>query len=218
VLAALELAVPIWAEAAGRTSWHPRHIAERYGLFTIIVLGEAVLAATTGVQAAVSGSASLHSLLTSIVGGLLIVFSMWWLYLDMPAEAIVASVRREFAKRLSGAFVWGYGHYVVFACAAAVGAGLAVAIDRATHHAHLSQLAAGFAVTAPVSGYVLMVWALHAPQKRPGPARALLAPGGAALILASNATPQPVLATGLILALMVALGTAANRPPAAAHD
>ena len=46
VLVAAELAVPLWAEAAGRTSWHPRHIAERYGLFTIIVLGEAVLAAT----------------------------------------------------------------------------------------------------------------------------------------------------------------------------
>ena len=28
------------------TTWHPHHIAERYGLFTIIVLGECVLAAT----------------------------------------------------------------------------------------------------------------------------------------------------------------------------
>ena len=37
---------------AGRTAWHPRHIAERYGLFTIIVLGESMLAATIGVQAA----------------------------------------------------------------------------------------------------------------------------------------------------------------------
>ena len=43
----LELAIPIWAERAGRpTPWHPEHIAERYGLFTIIVLGECVLAST----------------------------------------------------------------------------------------------------------------------------------------------------------------------------
>ncbi|PZS32881.1 MAG: hypothetical protein DLM59_07335 [Pseudonocardiales bacterium] len=32
--------------------WHPEHIVERYGLFTLIVLGESVLAATTAVQQA----------------------------------------------------------------------------------------------------------------------------------------------------------------------
>ena len=31
-----------------RVSFHPRHIAERYGLFTIIVLGESVLAVAVG--------------------------------------------------------------------------------------------------------------------------------------------------------------------------
>src|SRR5687767_8429534 len=30
ILAAFELLVPIWAESAGSTSWHPHHIAERY--------------------------------------------------------------------------------------------------------------------------------------------------------------------------------------------
>ena len=51
-LVVLELAVPPWAERTRSTSWHPHHIAERYGLFTIILLGESVLAASTGVQAA----------------------------------------------------------------------------------------------------------------------------------------------------------------------
>jgi len=50
VFAAAELAVPVWAERAGNTPWHPHHIAERYGLFTLIVLGETVLSATTAVQ------------------------------------------------------------------------------------------------------------------------------------------------------------------------
>jgi low temperature requirement protein LtrA len=53
VLAIAELGVPRWAERSGTTNWHPHHIAERYGLFTIILLGESVLAAATGVQAAV---------------------------------------------------------------------------------------------------------------------------------------------------------------------
>ena len=54
VLGTAELLIPVWAELAGRhTPWHPEHIAERYGLFTIIVLGECVLAASTAVQAAI---------------------------------------------------------------------------------------------------------------------------------------------------------------------
>ena len=52
VLVAAELLVPVFAEAAGRTAWHPGHIAERYGAFTIIVLGEAISAGTLGVNAA----------------------------------------------------------------------------------------------------------------------------------------------------------------------
>ena len=35
-----ELAVPVIAERRAETTWHPHHIAERYGLFTLIVLGE----------------------------------------------------------------------------------------------------------------------------------------------------------------------------------
>lgn len=37
VMAMAEILVPIWAEQAAATTWHPGHIAERYGLFTIIV-------------------------------------------------------------------------------------------------------------------------------------------------------------------------------------
>src|SRR4029453_1195141 len=36
VLVAAELAVPIWAERAAPTTWHPRHIAERHRLFPLI--------------------------------------------------------------------------------------------------------------------------------------------------------------------------------------
>ena len=44
VLVAAELAVPVWAESHRRTSWHPHHIAERFGLFTLLLLGESLLA------------------------------------------------------------------------------------------------------------------------------------------------------------------------------
>jgi low temperature requirement protein LtrA len=205
VLAAAEMSVPIFAEAAGRTPWHPGHMAERYRLFTIIVLGEAISAGTLGVNAALADKTSFSDLATVIIGGLLAIFSMWWIYFDMPAEEIVASVRRAFANRLNGAFVWGYGHYLVFASVAAAGAGLAVAADRLSHHSDLTRLETAFCLTIPVSLYLLVVWALHAPYKRPSILRNIGAPLTVILVLASSATPQPVLATGVLLTALLAV-------------
>jgi low temperature requirement protein LtrA len=216
VLAAAELAVPIWAEAAGRTPWHPRHIAERYGLFTIIVLGETLLAATIGVHAALNDRATLGDLATVVVGGLLTVFAMWWLYFDMPSSAIAEAARRRFSERLSGAFLWGYGHYVVFAAAAAVGAGLSVAIDHVTGHSRLGEIDTGLALTVPVAVYLLVVWALHAPVKPPTRFRSFGAPVAAAAILASSFTGQALLATGLVLLVLVAASVAST--PATAES
>ena len=72
---------------AGPTSWHPRHIAERYGLFTLIVLGESVLAATLAVQCGARRRRRRRATSLVIVGGgLLIVFAMWWIYFAKPAE------------------------------------------------------------------------------------------------------------------------------------
>jgi low temperature requirement protein LtrA len=217
VLAAGELAVPLWAEAAGRTAWHPGHIAERYGLFTIIVLGELLLATTAGVHAALGARATFGELATVVIGGLLTVFSLWWMYFDLPTEDIVTEVRSAFSERISGAFVWGYGHYVVFASAAAVGAGLSVAIDRVTGHSVLTRLETGFALTVPVVLYVLVVWAIHAPYKAPSRTRRLVIPTISVLIVSSSLTPEPVLATGVLLAILVA-SNVETREAAAAPD
>jgi low temperature requirement protein LtrA len=194
-LAGLELAVPLWAERAARTSWHPHHIAERYGLLTLIVLGESILAATTAVQAAVAAGERLVALAPIIAGGLLIVYSLWWLYFDRPAHDLLTTIRH--------AFVWGYGHYFVFASAAAVGAGLGVAVDQAGAHASIAPLTAGLAVTTPVAMYLVCLWILH---DRPeyGWTRAL-GPVAALAVLASAFSPQPVLWTGVILATLVAV-------------
>ncbi|HKO84713.1 MAG TPA: low temperature requirement protein A, partial [Actinomycetota bacterium] len=118
VLVACELVVPIWAERAAPTTWHPRHIAERYGLFTLIVLGECVLASTLAIESALAADAVLADLATTAAGGLLTVFGMWWLYFSKESH--------EFLTSLRAGIVWGYGHYLIFAAAAAVGAGLAV--------------------------------------------------------------------------------------------
>ena len=61
--------VPMWAERASPTPWHPHHITERYGLLTLIVLGESILAANSTIQSALAAGAVLSALLAAIVGG-----------------------------------------------------------------------------------------------------------------------------------------------------
>jgi len=206
VLVAAELAIPIWAERAAATSWHPRHIAERYGLFTLIVLGECVLSSTVAIQTALDEDAALGDLATTAVGGLLTVFAMWWLYFSKEAHELLTSLR--------AGIVWGYGHYLVFASAAAVGAGLAVNVDLVTHHAAIGPRAAAAAFTIPVALFLLAVWALQVRPHHLGRWPGAVVPATALLVLASTLTSEPVLVTGLLAAAMIAVSVVALRRPA----
>jgi low temperature requirement protein LtrA len=197
VLVAAELAVPIWAERAAPTTWHPRHIAERYGLFTLIVLGECVLSSTLAIQSALEEDAVLADLATTAAGGLLTVFGMWWLYFNKEAA--------EFLTSLRAGITWGYGHYLVFASAAAVGAGLAVNVDQVTHHAAIGARGSAAAFTIPVALFLLAVWALQLRPHHLGRWPSAVVPAAAALVLAATLSPEPVLVTGLLVAAMIAI-------------
>src|SRR6476619_4283566 len=72
VLVAAELAVPGLAERGASTSWHPGHIAERYQLFTLIVLGESMLAPTIAIQDGLDHGSPIVDLVLIGAGGLLI--------------------------------------------------------------------------------------------------------------------------------------------------
>jgi low temperature requirement protein LtrA len=205
VLAIGEMAVPMWAEMTSRTTWHPHHIAERYGLFTIIVLGESLVAATMAVQVALDGDTPFGDLVGVVIGGLLLVCSMWWLYFDMPAAQGIERARRAFDEQLSGAFAWGYGHYVVFASAAATGAGLAVAVDQSTGHSELEDWQAGLALTVPVCLYVIAVALIHFRHKPASRLRTWCVPVLVPLLLVSSFTSEPVLGAGLAMAGLIAV-------------
>ncbi len=200
-LVAFDLALPMWAERASPTTWHPHHIAERYGLLTLIVLGESILSATTAIESAFTAGNALSDLAPLIAGGLLIVYSMWWIYFDRPAHDLLTNIRT--------AFVWGYGHYFVFASAAAVGAGLAVAVDAATHHAKIGVAGAGAAVAVPVATYLVCLWILH---YRPEYRRTRsYGPIAAVMVLLTPPTGYAVPLIGLILATLVAAKIAVHR-------
>jgi len=206
ILMVAEMSVPLWAERAAGTPWHPRHIAERYGLFTLIVLGESVLAATTAVQAAIDRGEHVNSLLSLGGAGIVVVFAMWWLYFDQPAHDLLTSLRVAFA--------WGYGHLVIFASVAAVGAGLQVNVDHELHIAHGADATRGWAIAVPVALYLVSVWALQVFPHQRGPIAAVF-PVTAVLVLATPFTPAPVHATAALLAALVLItaGRRRHAPP-----
>jgi len=199
-LALLDIAVPIWAERAGpMTRWHPEHIAERYGLFTLIVLGEVILAATTAIQAGLSSEGVSAALLSLAGGGILLVFGLWWVYFLRPA----ADGLRETP---GNAFVWGYGHYVVFAAVGALGAGLEVAVESALHEAHTGPRTAAFAVAVPVAVTLLVIAGLQVRLAGGGALLARYAAAAVAIVLVALVPPLglAVVLMGLLAALLVA--------------
>ncbi|MET9733179.1 low temperature requirement protein A [Streptomyces sp. NPDC006458] len=211
VMAIAELCVPVLAERSATTAWHPHHIAERYGLFTIIVLGETVAAATVAVKTGVEEHDALADLVPIATGGLLIVFSAWWIYFAVPIHGHLRSNRQ--------AFLWGYGHYLIFASAAAIGAGLEVAVEQTVGKAHISALAASAAVTLPTALYLLTVWALHSRHFKAGIAQQVVLPATAlAVICCTFLGDWAVLAAGLVSALAVAAGTTLTARTAARDD
>ncbi|WP_172382849.1 low temperature requirement protein A [Streptomyces sp. MNP-20] len=207
-LAAADLAVPAFAEQHYRTTWHPHHIAERYGLFTLIVLGETIAAATVAVRSALDESAALDDLLPIAAGGLLIVFAAFWIYFAVPIHEYLATHQHP--------FLWAYSHYVIFGSAAAIGAGIEVAVEQATHHAHISTLAASLAVTLPTALFMITTWAVHARHFKRGTAQHAVLPVGAVLVLASSlAGHWAVPLAGLTLTCTVATGVWLAARPAA---
>jgi low temperature requirement protein LtrA len=113
-----ELAVPFlaWGRLPG-AAVDPRHLPERFGLFTIIVLGESVLSVVLGVADTTweidSGFAA--------AGGFVVAAALWWIYFDFLDESVV---RRG---RISG-LVFTYAHFPVLIGLATVGVGVKVAI------------------------------------------------------------------------------------------
>ncbi len=169
----IELSVPFVAETKGQTSWHRHHIIERYGLLNIIVLGETLLAVTMALGYTHDGHFDASVLRLALIA-LVILFSMWWLYFSKEEH-----LQEE---RAALAFTWGYGHLLIFASGAAVGAGLSVMVDVTTQHAHVAIELAQYAVAVPVALYMAGLWFVRDRFALVGGLRHILL-GSAALIL-----------------------------------
>lgn len=109
----VELATPIFAQLTALLDRPVQvsHQPERFGLFTIIVLGESI----TLVGLGVAGTEWRLSSVLVAVSGFVCVACLWWIYFSRVDETVV---ERSYAggarERLLG-FAWGYGHLPIYA-------------------------------------------------------------------------------------------------------
>jgi low temperature requirement protein LtrA len=207
VCALIEISVPVLAELRGRTPWHPHHITERYGLFTLIVLGESLLASANAVIEALQEVEALAPLIAISVLTLVATASMWWIYFWPPHHRAITTLSRSLR--------YGYAHYFVFAGAAAFSAGIEVEIDVLTGHSDLSAVAASYTVTVPIAVFLLGIWWIAIRENADRVVNTVV-PAGALLVLLDPVLPIPVtLTAGILVVIVVVLAMRRPAPGAA---
>ncbi|WP_200951905.1 low temperature requirement protein A [Arthrobacter sp. Soil736] len=155
VLILLELAGPVLVEKRhGGTPWHAHHLAERYGLLTIIALGEGVFGTVASVSALVEREGWSTEAVVAIVAGVGLTFGLWWNYFITPSAQVLARHRRR-------AVIWACSHIVTYAAIAATGAGLHVVAYTIQGTSRIGTLGAVTAVAVPVLIFEIVLFALY---------------------------------------------------------
>ena len=155
-IAVLELmVVPVFARRSHEGQpFDSSHLPERYGLFTIIVLGESVVTVGVGLgEVRLDGGA-----VASAVLGFAIAAAIWWSYFETVSST---SLSRD---RIWASFVWGYGHLFGYAGIAAVAVGVDLAIEAGAQADRGLSLAARLMLCGGAAAFLLSLVAVHAAE------------------------------------------------------
>jgi low temperature requirement protein LtrA len=123
------------------------HLPERFGLFTIILLGESVAAVMHGMESQENWplSAAISAFL-----GMALAFGYWWWYFDGVHGASERHVRSK--KDISRFHLWSYAHFPLYLAIAVTGVGIEHIVSLAPGE-HLHHAAVWILVSA---AFVLM--------------------------------------------------------------
>lgn len=156
LLIGVELLGPVIAETRkGGTPWHAHHITERYGLLTIIALGEGVVGTVASLSAVVSAQGWTFDAVFVVVAGVGLTFGMWWTYFIVPQAELLHAHRER-------SFLFGYLPVVTLGAIVATGAGLHAAAYYIEHHSKLSSVETVLSVAVPVATYIASIYLLYA--------------------------------------------------------
>lgn len=151
VIAIAEMTAPVIIERRlGYAPWNPGHLGERFGLLTIIVIGEVVWATTTAVGALVQEHGWTPGAVIIAALGLILAACVWWAYFLIPSATVLELEPRRI-------FAWRYAHLPMFGAIAAIGAGLRVAAEG-VGEGHLPLTLIAVSLAAPVAVVLISIF------------------------------------------------------------
>jgi low temperature requirement protein LtrA len=192
---AIEYAMPVLAQRIhARIPVDPSHVPERFALFTIIVLGESVVAVALGTadqdwRVASAATAAL---------GFVAVACLWWVYFDRGMAGGLSS-------RTGSMQIYTRIHIPLLAALTAVGAGVHMLIQEAASGE--AQAGAAWALDGGAALYLLCLTIAQQVTERGADARAARALAGLALVVLAAAVGAltPVSLVACSAAALVAL-------------
>lgn len=185
----VEWSVPPFAENASKTPYHRHHLIERYGLLMIISLGEIMLSVSAGFALLFSDIPTPDAAVTAL-SALIIVFALWWVYFCEAEHLPRADA--------GAAFLWGYGHVLIFGATAITGAAIGAEVDLASHHSQVTQAVVALYLGLALAVLHLVLWGIR-DRLLPLPlARRLALPAMAAAFALAGLAGLPAWAFALV--------------------
>lgn len=172
------------------------HMDERFGLFSIIVLGEAIVAVASGVS---ETSWGWQSALTG-AGGFAIAASFWWMYFERAEESAINQALQGSKLALLKSFIYGYSHVLAFMGIVMTSVGIQAAIETGTGHAFTIEASA--ILCGGVTIFLLGVTALQWASPTSLPQRAILLRLALALLTICLIPLHGVLSSVLLVVLL----------------
>ncbi|HSL13232.1 MAG TPA: low temperature requirement protein A [Nitrososphaeraceae archaeon] len=126
----IDFATPITAgKLHSRFAPDISHLPERMGLFTLIVLGEAIAGIITGMTDQVW---NIYSVVVASLG-LCVSFSLWWLYFDSSGRLPIHILKEK--GNIAIYYIWLYTHFPLVVAITAVGVGIRRLVSSDQHSA-----------------------------------------------------------------------------------
>jgi len=155
----IEMIGPIYAKRRWGMPWNAEHIAERYGLLLIITLGEVILGTVAAVASAVEHVGWSQESILLVVAGTLLAFGIWWDYYIIPFAHFIERHRQR-------AWIFAYGHIIIFASVAAFGGGIHVAAYVMEGEATIGVLGAVLSVAIPLAVFTIAYFGIYSALMR----------------------------------------------------
>lgn len=154
----IELTIPMLAYLTIKNvPAHVSHMDERFGLFTLIMLGDTIVAVAVGIE-------KVHWVMSGVINcvvGFFCAIAMWKLYFDDAEDKLIHRALRGSKIELFRSFLYGYSHFLVFAGVVSFGVGIVLAAREHTILLYYTRLILFLSPAIYIIGLTLIHFTAH---------------------------------------------------------